>query len=256
MDAYRFTENDFGQRIGWDVGAWTPPSLPSKQNLDGVRCRLEPADPDRHAAALFDAFAADGEGRLWTYLPYGPFPDAAAYRGWLAERAGGNDPLFFAIIDRQTERPIGIASYLRIAPEAGSIEAGHLCFSPALQGSAIATEAMYVMMRNAFALGYRRYEWKCDLLNAKSMRAAQRFGFSYEGVFRQATVYKGRNRDTAWYAITDGDWPALQHAYEVWLAAENFDVDGKQRRSLSDLTQPLLRRRFADSGIEPVAAGR
>jgi RimJ/RimL family protein N-acetyltransferase len=152
----------------------------------------------------------------------------------------GDDPLFFAIVDTAGGKALGVASYLRITPASGSIEVGHVLYTERLKRSPIATEAMFLMMQNVFALGYRRYEWKCDALNAASRAAAERYGFSYEGIFRQATVYKNRNRDTAWYAVTDGEWPALREAYRRWLSPANFD-GGKQRLRLSELTKPLLR---------------
>jgi RimJ/RimL family protein N-acetyltransferase len=154
----------------------------------------------------------------------------------------GDDPLFFTIIDA-TGQPAGVASYLRIAPASGSIEVGGIHFSPGLKRTPAATEAMYLMMERAFALGYRRYEWKCDALNAASRAAAQRLGLSFEGVFRQATVYKGRNRDTAWYAAIDSEWPALREAFLTWLAPGNFGGDGRQRIRLTELTGPLLKHR-------------
>jgi RimJ/RimL family protein N-acetyltransferase len=208
--------------------------------MEGRFCRVEPLDPERHGLALYAANALDTVGRNWTYLPYGPFRSFESYRDWLDQAAAGDDPLFFAIVDRETGRAAGVASYLRIMPESGSIEVGHLNFSPLLQRRPAATEAMFLIMELAFSLGYRRYEWKCDALNAPSRRAAQRLGFSYEGVFRQATVVKGRNRDTAWYAIIDREWPALRAAYEQWLSHANFDSEGLQRIRLSDLTRPLL----------------
>jgi RimJ/RimL family protein N-acetyltransferase len=154
--------------------------------------------------------------------------------------AGKDDPQFHAIVDRATGQAVGVASYLRIDPAAGSIEVGHINYSPLLQRTVAATETMYLMMRRAFELGYRRYEWKCNALNAPSRGAAQRLGFSYEGVFRQARVDKGRNRDTAWYAMIDTEWPALDQAFRRWLDPANFDEQGRQRTSLSELTAPVL----------------
>jgi RimJ/RimL family protein N-acetyltransferase len=155
----------------------------------------------------------------------------------------GTDPRFYAIIASPEGKAVGVASYLRITPASGSIEVGHLHYSPRLQRSPAATEAMYLLMERAFELGYRRYEWKCDALNAASRAAAQRLGLSFEGVFRQATVYKGRNRDTAWYAAIDAEWPALREAFLEWLDPGNFDGDGRQRTRLSDRTRPLLTQR-------------
>ena len=173
--------------------------------MGGRYCRVEPIE-ERFAGDLYAAASQDAEGRNWTYLPYGPFGSADEYGAWLAAREASEDPLFFAIISLPSERPVGVAAYLRIDPAMGSIEVGHLSYSPALQRTAAATEAMYLMMRRAFEeLGYRRYEWKCDSLNAPSLAAARRLGFRDEGVFRQATVYKRRNRYMAWYAAVDGD---------------------------------------------------
>jgi RimJ/RimL family protein N-acetyltransferase len=232
--------NDLGQPVGFPVPGWAPPPLPPREPMAGRFCRLEPLDPDRHAADLFAAARADADGRTWTYMGYGPFPDFAAYRAWADGAARTSDPLFFAIVDAATGRAVGVASYLRIDPRNGSVEVGHLYFSPALSRTPAATEAMVLMMRRAFALGYRRYEWKCNALNAPSRRAAQRLGLSFEGVFRQAAVVKGRNRDTAWYAAIDREWPALAAAFDRWLDPANFDAAGRQRVPLSELTAPLL----------------
>jgi RimJ/RimL family protein N-acetyltransferase len=226
------TANEFGQPIGFPLPNWTPPPHPPREPIVGRYSRLEPLEPAVHAAALYEAYNGNDPG--WTYLAYGPFRSFESYRDWVVSVHAGNDPLFFAILDRG--KPVGVASYLRIAPAAGSIEVGHLNFSPRLQRSSVATEAMYLMMEMAFRLGYRRYEWKCDDLNAPSHAAARRLGFSYEGVFRQATVNKGRNRDTAWYSVIDAEWPALRQAFETWLDPGNFDPEGRQRRRLSDLT--------------------
>jgi RimJ/RimL family protein N-acetyltransferase len=237
------THNDLGQPIGFPLPGWTPPPAPPRDPMDGRYCRLEPLNPARHAEALFAANAADTDGRGWTYLAYGPFPTLASYRAWMDKTCLGDDPQFFAIVDAATGRPAGVASYLRINPAAGSIEVGHLRYSPGLMRSPASTEAMYLMMERAFGLGYRRYEWKCDALNAASRAAAQRLGLSFEGVFRQAAVTKGRNRDTAWYAAVDHEWPALREAFLAWLAPENLDAAGRQRARLSDLTGPILKNR-------------
>lgn len=228
--------NPLGQPVGYPLPDWTPRPLPPRTPMAGRFCRVEPLDPDRHAAQLFDACALDAEGRNWTYLAYGPFPDLDAYRTWMAGAAAGSDPLFHAIVDTGAGRAVGVAAYLRIDRGAGVIEVGHLNFSPLMQRSPVATEAMALMMRRAFdELGYRRYEWKCDSLNAPSRAAAERLGFTYEGTFRQATVYKGRNRDTAWYSITDREWPTVRAAFDAWLDPTNFDAEGRQRRRLAEL---------------------
>ena len=192
---------------------------------------------------MHTANSLDAPGAMWTYLPYGPFESADRYHGWLNENARGNDPMFHTIVDLATARPVGLAAYLRILPASGSIEVGHVSYSPQLQRTPAATEAMFLMMKRAFGLGYRRYEWKCDALNAKSRAAALRLGLSFESVFRQATVYKGRNRDTAWYAAIDREWPALEQTFARWLDASNFDGRGTQRVRLSELTSPLVSRR-------------
>jgi RimJ/RimL family protein N-acetyltransferase len=235
-----YTFNHLDQPIGASLAGWTAPPSPPREPMDGRHCRLEVLDPERHASLLFTAFAEDREGKNWTYLPYGPFATSESYRTWLEAYCLGDDPLFFAICRKPHGTPQGVASYLRITPTSGSIEVGHILYAPALQRTPAATEAMYLMMKRAFDLGYRRYEWKCDALNAASRTAAQRFGFSFEGIFRQATVYKGRNRDTAWYAVIDTEWPKLKQAFETWLDPTNFDIDGKQRTRLTDLTRPIL----------------
>jgi len=235
--------NALGQPIGRPVPGWQPPPRPGREPMTGRYCRLEAVDPARHAAELHDANGLDAAGAMWTYLPYGPFPDVGAYRTWMESTCAAADPHFHAIIDLTSGKAVGLASYLRIDPANGAIEVGHLAYSPLLQRTPVATEAMFLMMRWAFTAGYRRYEWKCNALNAPSRNAAMRLGFSYEGVFRQASIVKGRNRDTAWYAAIDSEWPALDQAYRTWLAPENFDAGGRQRRSLASLTSPVLKLR-------------
>jgi RimJ/RimL family protein N-acetyltransferase len=235
-------KNDLGQPVGFHLPDWSPPRLPAREIIEGRFCHLEPLDPGRHAAALHAANALDEEGRNWTYLPYGPFDTLGRYRAWMEQNCCGADPLFYAVVDRVRNSPVGLASYLRIDPGNGSIEVGHINYSPLLQRTPAATEAMYLMMRRVFELGYRRYEWKCNALNEPSRAAARRLGFSFEGVFRQAAVVKGRNRDTAWYALIDKDWPALSEAFLRWLDPSNFDAQGRQRTRLSALTAPALKR--------------
>lgn len=226
------TTNALGQPIGPPLKDWRPPPPPRRAVLQGRYCRLEPLDAARHGAELHAANSLDREGRMWTYLFSGPFRTEQEFVGWLETREDSLDPLFFAVVDEGSGRATGLASYLRIEPGHGSIEVGHLAFSPLLQRTRAATEAMYLMMKHAFELGYRRYEWKCDALNAASRRAAERLGFTFEGIFRQAVVYKGRNRDTAWYSVIDSEWPARAAAFEAWLDPLNFDADGRQRRPL------------------------
>lgn len=220
---------------GEPVPAWRAPQRPSGETLTGRYARLERLNADAHAAVLHRANGASDA--IWDFLPYGPFSSAAAYHRWVREVEDGPDPLFYAIEDLDTGQFGGVASYLRIAPEAGSIEVGHINLSPQLQRRRAATEAMYLMMKWAFEAGYRRYEWKCDARNLGSRRAAERLGLSFEGVFRQAAVVKGRNRDTAWFAAIDKEWPALREAFETWLSPRNFDARGRQREPLSDLTR-------------------
>ena len=214
---------------------WSPPPAPTGACLEGRYARLEPLQAEAHAALLFRAY--EGQDEVWDYLPYGPFHSAAAYHRWVKGITGGPDPLLYAIYDKDRGAWGGVAGYLRIKPEAGSIELGHINLAPQLQGTRAATEAMVLMMEWAFANGYRRFEWKCDVLNRASRRAAQRLGLSYEGVFRQHRVIKGCNRDTAWFAAIDRDWPALAAAFDVWLAPTNFDSAGRQIERLSDLTR-------------------
>jgi RimJ/RimL family protein N-acetyltransferase len=233
--------NEHGQPIGFALPDWRPPPRPPRETLTGQYCRVEPLDAERHPADLHTANMLDPSGRAFTYLSSGPFDSLESYRQWITASCLGNDPLFHAIIDSATGLAAGVASFMRIDPPNGVIEVGHLNFSPLLRQTRAATEAMYLMMRQAFALGYRRYEWKCDALNAPSRAAARRLGFSYEGRFLQAVVYKGRSRDTDWFSITDREWPVLRAAHEQWLAPDNFDARGRQRISLSDLTEPLLR---------------
>jgi RimJ/RimL family protein N-acetyltransferase len=214
---------------GSPLPGWEPRPLPVRTPIIGRYCKLEPLDAEAHAAALHDAYALDESGRGWTYLPYGPFSTAEAFAKWVDEAADSDDPRFFTIVDGDNV-PVGVASYLRIMPAIGTIEVGHIHLAPPLQRTPAATEAMYLMMAHAFEeLGYRRYEWKCDALNARSRRAAERLGFTYEGTHRQATIYKGRNRDTAWYSILDSEWPRVRVALEAWLDPANFDAEGVQR---------------------------
>jgi len=208
--------------------------------LDGRFVRLEPLDPARHGPTIHEANLQDASGSMWAYLPYGPFATLADWTAWAEPMARSEDPLFFAIVDRATGLAAGVAAYLAIVPEHGSIEVGHIAYSPRLQRTPAATEAMFLMMATAFGLGYRRYEWKCDALNGPSRAAAARLGLSYEGVFRQHRVVKGHNRDSAWFAAIDMEWPALQAAFEGWLDPANFDTAGSQRVRLSDLTAPIL----------------
>jgi RimJ/RimL family protein N-acetyltransferase len=238
MTDYR---NHLGQPIGFPVPGWTARPHPSRSVMTGRFCRLEPLEAARHAEQLYAAIQHDEEGRNWTYLPVGPFATLDDFRAWAAPASVGDDPIFFAVIDAATGQAVGYASFLRIDPKGGVIEVGHINYTPLLQRRPAATEAMFLMMRRVFdELGYRRYEWKCNALNAPSRAAASRLGFTYEGTFRQATVTKGCNRDTAWFSMLDSEWPSLKIAFERWLAPANFDADGQQRESLSALTRAAL----------------
>ena len=221
--------------VGPIVPDWTEPPLPTGAVMKGRYARLERLSAEDHAALLYRAF--DGHDWVWDYMPAGPFASAAQFHRWMRVATGTDDILFHAIRDLETGRYGGFASYLRMKPASGSIEVGYIAMAPQLQRTRAATEAMYLMMKWAFDAGYRRYEWKCDALNHPSRKAAQRLGFSYEGIFRQATIVKGRNRDTAWFAVIDSEWPALKEAFELWLAPSNFGTDGKQIERLSDLTR-------------------
>jgi RimJ/RimL family protein N-acetyltransferase len=223
--------------LGPRVPGWLPRQLPPLAAMSGLFCRVEPIDSTRHGAALYAAYATDREGRLWTYLPWGPYSGPEELCARIdAVRASGVRPEY-ALIDLTSGKPFGQASYLNIDPAAGSIEVGGIVYAPAFQRRIAATEAMYLMMRRAFdELCYRRYAWQCNSLNARSRAAATRLGFTFEGVWRQANVHKGRNRDTAWFSILDSEWPAIKTAFESWLAPENFDAEGRQRMRLSVLT--------------------
>jgi len=230
--------NALGQPIGFPVDGWEPRPRPPLTPVTGRFCWIEPLDPDRHARELYAANSEDPDGRMWTYLPWGPYADFDDYLAGTRAGLRRENVVTYAVIDLVSGKAVGVASYLNINPSAGSIEVGGIAYSPALQKKPAGTEAMFLMMRHAFDdLGYRRYEWKCNSLNAPSRAAAQRYGFRFEGIFMQADVVKGHNRDTAWFSITDGEWPAIKAAFERWLAPANFGSDGKQRESLSALTR-------------------
>ncbi len=227
--------NDHGQPIGPEVPGWTGCAPIPRTAMQGHYCDVVPLETS-HSADLHTAYSADKTGALWTYMPTGPFNSMSEVEAWVKTCSQSTDPLFFAIIDKRNSKAIGVASFLRMDPANGVAEVGYIAFSPALQKTPMATEAMYLMMRRVLGeLGYRRYEWKCDALNAASQAAAKRLGFGYEGTFRQAIVYKGRNRDTAWFSIIDKDWPRIQTAFENWLAPDNFDDNGLQRQRMNAL---------------------
>jgi RimJ/RimL family protein N-acetyltransferase len=216
---------------------WTPVERPGREPLRGQHVLLRPVEPATDTEPLYAAsHPPDGDPSIWTYMPDGPYESPEHMSRALERAAASEDPLFFTVVRLPDERPLGIASYLRITPEFGVIEIGHIWFGVPLQRTTAATEAIHLLAAHAFDdLGYRRLEWKCNALNAASRRAADRFGFTFEGVFRNHMVLKGRNRDTAWYAIVDDEWPAIRSAFEAWLAPANFDADGVERRSLGDL---------------------
>lgn len=217
---------------------WRPARPPAREPLDGETVRLQPLDPARHGDELFAA--TSGADSTWDYLAYGPFRSRDAFMHWLEERAPLDDPLTFAIIDLQSRAARGLTSLMRIDAPNGVIEVGHIWLSPALQRTRQATDALYVQARYVFEeLGYRRFEWKCDALNEPSRRAALRFGFVYEGIFRQHMVIKDRNRDTAWFSMLDSEWPSRRAAFEAWLSPSNFNADGSQRQSLTELRNEM-----------------
>lgn len=226
--------NELGQPIGAALPGWVPARFPGADELVGTYCDVVPVT-NGHAPGLHAAFGADTAHRMWTYMSFGPFQTVAALEEWIEATAQRDDQVCYAIADKASGQATGVASYLRIQPAHGVIEVGSIAYAPRLQRSRTATEAMYLMMKHAFeGLGYRRYEWKCDALNAASRSAAERLGFAYDGQFRQAMVYRGRNRDTAWYSILDGDWPVLKPAFEAWLDPGNFDAVGRQKSRLAE----------------------
>ena len=230
--------NEFNQPIGSAIPGWTPRPRPGAVTLTGRTCRLEPLSAAMHADDLYTAYSKAPDGRDWTYLFVGPFDSAEQYRLYAEACEQSSDPLHYAIIDLASGKAVGTLSLMRIDPIYGVIEVGHVTFSPLLKQSALSTEAQYLLMTYVFdELGYRRYEWKCDSLNAPSRKAAPRLGFTFEGIFRHALIYKGRSRDTAWYSIIYPEWAALKAGFEAWLSTENFDDHGGQRQSLAALRE-------------------
>jgi len=224
---------------GLPIGSATrfaPARRPARTALQGKWLQVVPLDPTAHSQALYEGtHGADREQR-WLYLSEGPFADPASFRAYLEKLSRSDDPLSFTIVDNATGHAVGHASYMRIVPEHGVIEVGNIFYSSTLARSIAGTEAMFLMARHVFEdLGYRRYEWKCNALNQPSRRAALRYGFSFEGIFRQHMIQKGRNRDTAWYAMLDHEWPAHKARFERWLSPDNFDEAGRQRARLSDM---------------------
>ncbi|WP_323960433.1 GNAT family N-acetyltransferase [Arthrobacter sp. JZ12] len=228
--------NEYGQPIGQPLPEWTSRPAPERTIFEGEFCRLEPLDADSHAADLYSAYSLATDDRDWTYLPSGPFDSPGSHRHYVSSSTQADDPLHYAVIDLGTGRAVGTLALMRQDQSNGVIEVGHVTFSPALKRTPLSTEAHYLLMSYIFdELGYRRYEWKCDSLNDPSRKAAERLGFTFEGIFRQATVYKGRSRDTAWYSVIDSEWPELKRAFQAWLAPGNFDEGGHQRQSLASL---------------------
>lgn len=229
-------KNQFGQIIGNRVDNWIPCQKPPQKVIQGTYCILEPLEINKHSSKLFDSLAIDNKGESWTYLPYGPFNTLNEFQEWLNTTMADINTLFYAILNVKTHQPIGISGYLRINSEHGVIEIGHLHFSKLLKRTPLATEAIYLMLQLIFdELGYRRCEWKCNALNEPSRMAAERFGFKFEGIFRQHYVFKNHNRDTAWFSILDSEWPIIKEKFQKWLAPSNFDATGKQILKLSEL---------------------
>ncbi len=230
-------KNQFGQLVGGIIEDWRGALKPNKElSLQGRYCMLVPIELHQHATKLYNAFAINNKGDSWTYLPYGPFETQNDFENWLNRTLAEPDTLLYAILDEKTQEPIGIAGFLRINPPHGVIEIGHLHFSAKLRQTALATEAIYLLLQYAFdSMGYRRCEWKCHHFNEPSKLAAKRFGFTFEGVFRQSNVFKERNRDTAWFSIIDTEWPLIQRRFEKWLHPDNFDVTGMQILKLADV---------------------
>lgn len=219
-----------------DLSTFAPRARPDSLAANGRHGRLEKIVDETRFGELYEAFAADAEGAIWAWLPYGPFADRAAFENFARTTYLGGEPVFYAIIPKATGTAAGVAALMRTDTQNGVTEIGHVCLSPALQRTAAATEAFSLFMAYVFdTLGYRRFEWKCNDANAPSKRAAERLGFTWEGLFRQHLIVKGRNRDTAWYAILDGDWPQLRVAFAAWLDPSNDDGTGRQRLSLSEI---------------------
>ena len=228
----RQRRNQLGQVVGFPLPGWKPPPLPPHEAVEGRWARLEPLDPKKHAASIYRGVSMDPEGRNWTYSPAGPFSGLEDFVTWLRGISTSDIPMWFAIVDRSRREALGFASYFEADPPNGVIEIGGVHFTEPMKRTAVATEAMYLMLRTVFELGYRRCEWRCDALNDPSRAAAERLGFSFEGIFRQHWIYNERNRDTAWYSMIDSEWAATRHAFEKWLDPDNFDDHGVQGTKL------------------------
>jgi RimJ/RimL family protein N-acetyltransferase len=233
--------NEYMQPIGFALPDWKGAQLPGREPLVGRYCRIERVDVERHVEDLYEAYSTATDGRDWTYLAVGPFQSLEAYREHLTKAAALADPMHHAVIDLATGKAIGTLALMRIDAPNGVIEVGHVTYSPRLKRTRIASDAMALLMTYVFEdLGYRRFEWKCDSLNAPSRAAALRYGFKFEGIFRQAIVTRGRNRDTAWFSVIDSEYPAVREGFAQWLEQSNFDAEGNQREKLADL---IARRR-------------
>jgi len=249
--------NEFKQPIGLPMPNWQPCAMPQRVTLEGGYCRLEALDVARHGDGLWAAWQQAPDNSGWTYLNIGPFSTRDAFFDYLHQAASSQDPVHFAVVDNSSGQATGTLSLMRIDPNSGTVEEGFVVFSPLLQRSAQATEAHFLLMKYAFeTLGYRRYEWKCDSLNAPSYRAALRLGFRYEGLFRNAVVYKQRTRDTAWFSIIASEWPRVKAGFEAWLAPDNMD-QGNQKVGLAKLRDTLAAQTSANSvlTVRPLNAG-
>lgn len=242
------TTNTYGQPVGQALPGWTPRARPGDVTLAGRWCRLEPLRTTEHGKSLYEAYGRAEDSSDWTYLFAGPFDSESSFDAYLKAAEQSQDPKHYAVIDAATGKAVGTLSLMRIDPANGVIEVGNVVFSPLLKHTAASTEAQFLLMQYALdVLKYRRYEWKCDSLNAPSRKAAQRLGFSFEGIFRQAVVYKGRSRDTAWHAIIDAEWPDIRQSFIEWLSPSNFDHQGRQVASLSAVRERVK----AGAGASP-----
>lgn len=224
-----------GQPIGTALpDGWTPPQAPTRVTLRGNWVHVVPLNARTHGPQLFEAFQQDKTGAGWTYMTTGPYETLESFMAWLEQAETTQDPMFFAYLNAETKQAIGYGALLRINSKAATIEIGSIRMSPLLQRTPMSTEAMYLKAEYVFGLGYRRFEWKCDALNGPSNNAAKRLGFTFEGIHRKATQYKGRSRDTAWYSMLDEEWPVIRHAHKAWLHPDNFAKNGKQNHKLTD----------------------
>ena len=237
------TRNDLGQPVGTPLPkGWCPPLIPKRPTLTGRTVTVEPLKADQHGPDLFSAFSHDETGAGWTYMANGPYNSLDDFMVWLRGAETSSDPMFFSYLNAKSGQAIGYGSLMRVDAPMATIEIGNIRMSPLLQRTTMSTEAVYLKAEHIFKLGYRRFEWKCDHLNMPSRSAADRLGFTFEGIFRKAMHYKGRSRDTTWYSITDDEWPAIRQAHLTWLAKKNFDADGIQKQRLSDLVSAARNR--------------